>query len=201
MESIEKAISCFQEKRYEVVGKNIDSTKAAIAALCIFTIACQTIHTSVSSMILTDIRKLREMLDGLEIDLYAPRVPEILIRPWGHMEIFDQTKLGMIRDNTYGLVRLIHVKPGEALSLQSHDHRDELFIPLDHHCKAEVGGNLSILQPGQVVYVPHTQIHRMSAADDTHYTDILELAFSDGLYNQNDIHRYDDRYGRQQHGE
>ena len=55
-----------------------------------------------------------------------PRQDPVVItdqRPWGSFERFTL--------NEPSTVKLIYVRPGDRLSLQRHEHRDELWVALD----------------------------------------------------------------------
>ncbi|OHA09264.1 MAG: hypothetical protein A3A44_00980 [Candidatus Sungbacteria bacterium RIFCSPLOWO2_01_FULL_60_25] len=96
-------------------------------------------------------------------------------------------------------VKIIWVNPGARLSLQSHERRDEQWTILSNH-----GGMVSIETPsgallgdsaqrGAVHRVRKTARHRLAAPSD-HPLVVLEVAF--GKFDQSDIKRYEDDYGR-----
>ena len=96
-------------------------------------------------------------------------------------------------------VKVIWVNPGECLSLQSHQDRDEQWTILSNH-----GGTVTIETPsgavlndaaqqGAVHRVRKGMRHRLTAPSD-HPLAVLEVAF--GPFDQNDIKRFEDKYGR-----
>lgn len=96
-------------------------------------------------------------------------------------------------------MRIIWVDPGELLSLQSHQDRDEQWTILSGH-----GGTVTIETPsgallsnaaqlGAVHRVRKMARHRL-AAPSGHELVVLEVAF--GPFDQGDIKRYEDKYGR-----
>ncbi len=105
-------------------------------------------------------------------------------RPWGS---FRQYVL-----NEKCTVKIHTVKRGSKCSLQSHKKRSELFIPLDEGVVIEVGGKAFETEPGDEVYVPLGSRHRFSSR--TEKGRILEIAF--GKFDEDDITRYEDEYGR-----
>ena len=56
----------------------------------------------------------------------------IIKKPWGHEEIVWQ----------YGQTtfKILHIKKGEETSLQYHDEKNEVAIPLDDNCTIRYGG-------------------------------------------------------------
>ncbi|OGG72933.1 hypothetical protein A3A38_04200 [Candidatus Kaiserbacteria bacterium RIFCSPLOWO2_01_FULL_53_17] len=96
-------------------------------------------------------------------------------------------------------VKVIWVNPGQRLTLQSHEWRLEQWTILSSN-----GGTVNIETPsgamldyaaqqGAVHRVPKNIRHRL-AAPLTHPLVVLEVAF--GLFDQNDITRYEDNDGR-----
>jgi mannose-1-phosphate guanylyltransferase/mannose-6-phosphate isomerase len=104
-------------------------------------------------------------------------------RPWGRMVTFAR--------NEKTTVKIIEVLPGESLSLQVHDHRNELWVALDHHLIAEVGGQTVDMVKDQTVFIPVGTPHRASSKYGTRFLEI-----STGFYDDEDITRLEDKYGR-----
>ena len=90
------------------------------------------------------------------------------------------------------MVKIITVHPGEALSLQYHNGRDEYWRVLAGDGTAIVGETNVALKPGSDVFVPRKTKHRIIGGS----VDLvfLELAFGD--FDEKDIVRLEDRYGR-----
>lgn len=105
------------------------------------------------------------------------------VRPWGSMNTYLL--------NTQATVKVIVVAPGQALSLQSHQHRNELWVALDDHLIADVDGDAKTLITGETVYIAAGVKHRASSVEGTRFLEV-----STGLYDDDDIVRFDDRYGR-----
>ena len=107
-------------------------------------------------------------------------------RPWGE-------ELWLTRDHgAPSMVKLITVKPGEALSLQFHHNRDEFWHVLSGNGTAVIGEGRVPLHPGADCFVSRETKHRIEGGSATLV--FLELAFGD--FDENDIVRLDDRYGR-----
>jgi mannose-6-phosphate isomerase-like protein (cupin superfamily) len=114
---------------------------------------------------------------------YRPRRVE---KPWGHELIWAETDLYV--------GKILHVKAGEALSIQMHEQKDETLHLL--------GGEMILLagpSPEELERVPfeegdsfrvrpHT-VHMIEAVTDV---DVLEASTA----HLDDVVRFKDRYGR-----
>ncbi|MDR8410442.1 phosphomannose isomerase type II C-terminal cupin domain [Nonomuraea sp. 3-1Str] len=105
-------------------------------------------------------------------------------RPWGGFERFTL--------NEPSTVKIIEVLPGERLSLQRHEHRDELWVALDPGSVFEVDGKRLEPEVGERILIRRGQTHRLSSSGPA--TRILEIAF--GHFDEDDIERLEDSYGR-----
>ncbi|MDP3698777.1 MAG: HAD-IIB family hydrolase [Nanoarchaeota archaeon] len=105
-------------------------------------------------------------------------------RPWGAFERFTA--------NQISTVKILEVNPQQRLSLQSHQHREELWIALDDGVIAEINGVKLYLKKGDKIVVPKEAKHRLSSESGT--VRVLEIAF--GNFDENDITRYEDDFGR-----
>jgi mannose-1-phosphate guanylyltransferase/mannose-6-phosphate isomerase len=110
--------------------------------------------------------------------------PKEVKKPWGR---FIQYTL-----NQPTTVKILEVNPGEILSLQSHNHRDELWVPLTSGAVVEIDGH--VMNPGELepVFIPRYTKHRLSAKDQK--VRVLEISF--GTFDEEDVVRYEDKYGR-----
>ena len=105
-------------------------------------------------------------------------------RPWGE-ELW-------ITDKQPSMVKILTVNPHESLSLQYHHNRDEFWHVLSGNGIATIGKERITLKANQNCFIPRETQHRLESGDTT--LTILELAFGD--FDENDIVRLDDRYGR-----
>ena len=110
----------------------------------------------------------------------------VITKPWGHELIWAKT------DSYVG--KVLHVRAGEALSLQYHRVKDETIMVLTGRLKFEFfaeGEEPSVreLVPGEPFHVTPGLRHRMSAIEDT---DVLEVSTPELA----DVVRLEDRYGR-----
>ena len=107
-------------------------------------------------------------------------------RPWGW---FESLALG-----ERFRVKRICVKPGAALSLQSHNHRSEHWIVVEGTAKVTIDEDVKLITEGQSVYVPLGAIHRM---ENLGKLPMLLIEVQIGTYlGEDDIIRYEDVYDR-----
>lgn len=112
----------------------------------------------------------------------------IEIRPWGFFKDLSHTS------NWH--VKTIHVKKDAILSLQIHKKREEHWFVVEGAIIGEVwyGDDKveRILKVGDEMVVPIGVKHRISA----YKGDAVLVEISLGKFDENDIKRYDDEYGR-----
>lgn len=106
-------------------------------------------------------------------------------RPWGS---FEQLTL-----NEATTVKIITVAPGQRLSLQTHEHRSELWQVLDGPLDVTVGEQTWSAQPGEKVWVPQGAQHRMGNSGGVPGR-VLEIGY--GHFDEGDIVRLEDDYSR-----
>ena len=106
-------------------------------------------------------------------------------RPWGRF-----TQYAMNRTCT---VKVIRVEPGEQLSLQRHRNRDELWVALDEGLEFSIGEDVFAAEVGDPHLVPAGMLHRVRGTGEGGAR-FLEVAF--GEFDEDDIERLDDAYGR-----
>jgi len=116
----------------------------------------------------------------------APTRPEQVRKPWGHETIWART------ERYVG--KILHVRAGEALSLQYHRVKEETILVLSGALDIEVGGaeeerRTIRLGPGDGWHLPPGTRHRFSALVDT---EVLEVSTPE----LDDVVRLEDRYGR-----
>jgi mannose-6-phosphate isomerase-like protein (cupin superfamily) len=118
-------------------------------------------------------------------------------RPWGSMIKF--------LENKQGTTKVLMVNKGEALSLQYHEKRDQLYFMLDDNFMITIGDDgkakdkdskvrLVEAKKGDMFVFNKQTIHRAEYKGDKPFGMYLEVAV--GEYNEKDIVRLADRYGR-----
>lgn len=131
-----------------------------------------------------DVKKAVELLKAKDI-AQAEVFPKDH-RPWGW---FESLALGKLFQ-----VKRICVKPGAALSLQSHNHRSEHWIVVEGTAKVTIDEDITLVTEGQSVYVPLGAIHRM---ENPGKLPMVLIEVQIGTYlEEDDIIRYEDVYAR-----
>ncbi|MBI2476308.1 MAG: phosphomannose isomerase type II C-terminal cupin domain [Candidatus Taylorbacteria bacterium] len=105
-------------------------------------------------------------------------------RPWGS---FTQFAL-----NEPVTVKIITVKAGEALSLQSHEKRAEFWRIISGDGVITIGEAGSAIKAGEDYEIPPETKHRVEAGSDP----VVILEVSRGDFDEHDIIRFRDKYGR-----
>ena len=115
------------------------------------------------------------------------RAEETLVeKPWGYEVRWAVT------DRYLG--KILHVRKGEALSLQYHERKDECLLVVRGCVDTEIGGEDGALKAhrmreGDSVHLTPGTRHRLTAVEDT---DIYEVSTPE----MDDVVRLEDRYGR-----
>jgi len=108
----------------------------------------------------------------------------VVRKPWGEFRRYT------LNEST--TVKLITVEPGQGLSKQSHRMRDELWVLLDDGAEVEIGDKKIKPKKGEEIWIPRNLVHRLTAGEKQ--VRVLEISF--GTFDEEDIIRYEDRYGR-----
>lgn len=112
---------------------------------------------------------------------------EIFQRPWG---FYKTTIL-----NDYFQSKIISVKPGQQLSLQSHNHREEHWIVAHGKGVVQIEKSEIKIGSGSSLFIPKGAKHRLTNTDYSENLIITEVQIGDYL-GEDDIVRYEDNYGR-----
>lgn len=108
-------------------------------------------------------------------------------RPWG---VYDSVDNG----HRYQVKR-ITVKPGAKLSVQMHHHRAEHWIVVSGTAKVAVGEKRFLVTENESTFIPIGQIH---ALENPGQIPLELIEVQSGSYlGEDDIVRFEDRYGRQ----
>jgi mannose-1-phosphate guanylyltransferase / mannose-6-phosphate isomerase len=107
-------------------------------------------------------------------------------RPWGYYESLD--------GGEHFQVKRIMVKPGQSLSLQSHEHRAEHWVVVSGTARVTRGEQVYDVHANESTFIPLGMKHRLeNATGEPLY--LIEVQ-SGGYLGEDDIVRYDDRYRR-----
>ncbi|MDR3546730.1 MAG: phosphomannose isomerase type II C-terminal cupin domain [Candidatus Pacebacteria bacterium] len=105
-------------------------------------------------------------------------------RPWGSFEQFTL--------NEPTTVKILSVSAGKRFSLQKHEHRDEYWKVIDGSGIATIGDETRDVRMGDTIEIPRGTMHRLLGGDQG--IRVLEISFGD--FDENDIERFEDDFGR-----
>ncbi len=112
---------------------------------------------------------------------------KIVYRPWGSFLSIEEGDTWQIKK--------IEVNPEASLSLQMHFHRSEHWVVVTGTAKVEIGNVEKIIGPNESVYIPLGVKHRLS--NPTKFSLILIEIQSGSYLGEDDIKRFEDKYGRE----
>ncbi|MBO6518932.1 MAG: mannose-1-phosphate guanylyltransferase/mannose-6-phosphate isomerase [Rhodospirillales bacterium] len=107
-------------------------------------------------------------------------------RPWGWYQSLDLGERFQVKH--------LMVKPGAGLSLQSHQHRAEHWVVVSGTARVTRGEEVLTLCENQSTYLPAGTIHSLENPGDAPLR-VIEVQTGNYL-GEDDIVRYEDRYGR-----
>ena len=105
-------------------------------------------------------------------------------RPWGGFERFTL--------NEISTVKILTIKPKQKLSLQYHNKRREFWKFLDNPAKLTIGKKTFRVKKGDEIFIPIKTNHRIEAYSKP--VKVLEISL--GKFDEKDIKRIEDKYGR-----
>lgn len=105
-------------------------------------------------------------------------------RPWGTSELFAKDE--------GSAVKILRVFPNKRFSLQKHAHRAEHWQVIEGWGTAHVDGEDTTISVGSSIDVPLGSVHRLTGGDEG----IAVLEIITGAYDENDIERLEDDFGR-----
>ena len=112
---------------------------------------------------------------------------KVVYRPWGSFLSIEESSTWQIKK--------IEVNPGASLSLQMHFHRSEHWVVVAGTAKVEIGNLEKIMGPNESVYIPLGAKHRLSNPTKFPLT-LIEIQ-SGNYLGEDDIKRFEDKYGRE----
>ena len=116
----------------------------------------------------------------------AHKLHRTVHRPWGTYTVLEE-------DARFKIKRIM-VKPGASLSLQMHHHRSEHWIVVSGTARVINGDQELMLRTNESTYIPVGHKHRLI---NPGLLDLVMIEVQSGEYlGEDDIVRFDDRYGR-----
>lgn len=105
-------------------------------------------------------------------------------KPWGQFDQFTH--------NEISTVKILSVSRGNSLSLQYHNNRTEFWRIISGHPIVTIGENKKSANPGDEFIIEKLEPHQLETKGDD--VQVLEIAF--GNFDEEDIVRIKDKYGR-----
>ncbi|CAN7372843.1 MULTISPECIES: mannose-1-phosphate guanylyltransferase/mannose-6-phosphate isomerase [unclassified Pseudomonas] len=131
-----------------------------------------------------DVKKVVERLKQADRHEYSNH--REVYRPWGMYDSIDK--------GTRYQVKRITVQPGAKLSVQMHHHRAEHWIVVSGTAKVTNGEQTYLVSENQSTYIPIGQVH---ALENPGVIPLELIEVQSGSYlGENDIVRFEDKYGR-----
>lgn len=130
---------------------------------------------------------VKQVVDALRQQNHgAASVHPTVFRPWGSYTVLE--------DAADCKVKRLVVKPGHVLSLQLHHRRSEHWTVVSGMAKVRIGEREFMLNRNESVYIPVETLHRLENPTDSDLC-LIEVQCGD-YFGEDDIVRYEDRYGR-----
>ena len=133
------------------------------------------------------VQEVKQVVEQLkELKDEAVEFHQTVHRPWGSYSILEDAEDCKVK-------RLV-VKPGQVLSLQSHQQRAEHWTVVRGIAKVRLGDREFLLNTNESTFIPMKTRHRLEnpGTEDVH---LIEVQTGD-YFGEDDITRYEDIYGR-----
>jgi mannose-1-phosphate guanylyltransferase/mannose-6-phosphate isomerase len=135
-----------------------------------------------------DVKKLVAKIKAEGRDEHA--LHREVFRPWGSYDSIDAGDRFQVKRLT--------VKPGASMSLQLHHHRAEHWIVVSGTARITRGDEVFLLEENQSTYIPIGAKHRI---ENPGKITLHMIEVQSGSYlGEDDIVRFEDRYGRERSG-
>jgi mannose-1-phosphate guanylyltransferase len=116
----------------------------------------------------------------------AHRLHRTVHRPWGTYTV--------VEEGPGFKIKRIEVKPGASLSLQMHHHRSEHWVVVSGTAQVVNGERLITIEANESTFIPAGHRHRLENATAL---PLVIIEVQSGPYlGEDDIVRFDDKYGR-----
>ncbi len=134
------------------------------------------------------VQQVKEIVERIKADRRSEATwHRKVYRPWGAYDSIDAAERFQ--------VKRITVKPGATLSLQMHHHRAEHWIVVSGTARVTRGDEVFLLGENESTYIPLGTRHRLENPGKLPL-ELIEVQ-SGGYLGEDDIVRFEDRYGRE----
>lgn len=136
-----------------------------------------------------DVKRITDRLraEGHE----AHKLHRTVHRPWGSFSILEESG--------HHKVKRLSIRPGACISLQLHRQRSEHWVVLEGEARVTRGDEVLRLGRDQSTYIPAGTRHRLENAGEQPLI-VIEVQTGRRI-SEDDIVRFEDRYGRASEGE
>lgn len=133
-----------------------------------------------------DVKKVVEQLKLQAHECY--KLHRTVSRPWGTYTVLE--------DGSRFKIKRIVVKPGASLSLQMHHHRSEHWVVVSGMARVVNGEREIFVNTNESTFIPAGHKHRL---ENPGILDLVMIEVQSGEYlGEDDIVRFEDKYGRTQ---
>jgi mannose-1-phosphate guanylyltransferase/mannose-6-phosphate isomerase len=131
-----------------------------------------------------DVKQVAQRLKLANHEAY--RLHRTVMRPWGTYTVLEEGP-------GFKIKRIV-VKPGASLSLQLHYHRSEHWVVVSGTARVFNGEQELLVRTNESTYIPAGHKHRL---ENPGIVDLVMIEVQSGGYlGEDDIVRFEDRYGR-----
>ena len=146
------------------------------------------LNLGIDAVIVKDVSEtktlLKSFLKKVERDVKVGVSATTEFTPWGQMRVFEKNKPVSSK--------ILFIKKGEELSLQTHSKRNEFWRILKGHPRIIVGENRYTGKEGDEYFIEKGEVHQIFATNDN--VEVLEI--TGGKFEDEDIVRLKDKYKR-----
>lgn len=142
------------------------------------------INTTKEVILDTEVKNLIVLED--KENIYIKNKNATFQRPWGSYTILNDSK-------NYKIKKLV-INPGQSISLQSHNLRNEHWVVLSGVATIVLNQDVLVKQKDESIYIPRKSKHKL-INDTNEIVEIIEIQTGD-YFGEDDIFRYSDNYGR-----
>jgi len=131
-----------------------------------------------------DVKKVAQQLKLANHETY--KIHRTVLRPWGSYTVLEEGP-------GFKIKRIV-VKPGSALSLQMHYHRSEHWVVVSGTAMVTNGDKQMLVRTNESTFIPAGHKHRL---ENPGKLDLVMIEVQSGGYvGEDDIVRFEDKYGR-----
>ena len=113
---------------------------------------------------------------------------EVKNKPWGFYK-----SVWLSPDSQ---IKILTIFPNSELSLQKHSYRDEHWIVVKGEGRVTINHEVNDVKAGKYIYIPKEIVHKVENISFRNNLILSEVQLG-SYFGEDDIERYDDKYGRE----